>query len=63
MLPPKKTRDLARSLLAGEADASTTSLHTEPNSLRKAFVRESRELWRSLKRARKPMRSGPPAWV
>jgi hypothetical protein len=34
MLPPKKTRDLARSLLANEADASTTSLHTEPATVR-----------------------------
>jgi hypothetical protein len=34
MLPPKKTRDLARSLVASEADASTTSLHTEPATVR-----------------------------
>ncbi len=35
MLPPKKTRDLARSLVACEADASTaTSLHTEPATVR-----------------------------
>jgi hypothetical protein len=34
MLPPQKTRDLARSLVACEADASTTSLHTEPATVR-----------------------------
>ena len=34
MLPPNKTRDLARSLIASEADASTTSLHTEPATVR-----------------------------
>jgi hypothetical protein len=34
MLPPKKTRDLARSLVACEADASTSSLQTEPASVR-----------------------------
>jgi len=34
MLPPKKTRDLARSLIASEADASTTTLHTEPATVR-----------------------------
>jgi hypothetical protein len=34
MLPPKKTRDLARSLVANEAGASTTSLHTEPATVR-----------------------------
>jgi hypothetical protein len=34
MLPPQKTRDLARSLIASEADASTTSLQTEPASVR-----------------------------
>src|ERR1039457_6021895 len=34
MLPPKKTRDLARSLVAGEANASTTSLQTEPATVR-----------------------------
>ena len=34
MLPPKKTRDLARSLVASEADASTASLHTEPATVR-----------------------------
>jgi hypothetical protein len=30
----KKTRDLARSLVACEADATTTSLHTEPTTVR-----------------------------
>jgi hypothetical protein len=34
MLPPKKTRDLARSLVAREADLSKTSLQTEPASVR-----------------------------
>jgi hypothetical protein len=34
MDPPNKTRDLARSLIASEADASTTSLHTEPATVR-----------------------------
>jgi hypothetical protein len=34
MLPPKKTRDLARSLVANEAEANTTSLHTEPATVR-----------------------------
>ena len=34
MLPPNKTRDLARSLIASEADASETSLHTEPATVR-----------------------------
>ena len=34
MLPPQKTRDLARSLVASEADASTTTLHTEPATVR-----------------------------
>ena len=34
MLPPNKPRDLARSLVASEADASTTSLHLEPATLR-----------------------------
>jgi hypothetical protein len=34
MLPPKKTRDLARSLVASEADASTTSLRSEPATVR-----------------------------
>jgi hypothetical protein len=34
MLTPKKTRDLARSLVAREADSNTTSLQTEPASAR-----------------------------
>ncbi len=34
MLHPKKTRDLARSLVAREADSNTTSLQTEPASVR-----------------------------
>jgi hypothetical protein len=34
MLPPQKTRDLARSLVASEADASTKSLQTEPATVR-----------------------------
>jgi len=34
MIPPKETRDLARSLVAREADTSTTSLHTEPATVR-----------------------------
>jgi len=34
MLPRQKTRDLARSLVASEADASTTSLQTQPATVR-----------------------------
>jgi hypothetical protein len=34
MIPPKKTRDLARSLVASEADASASSLHTQPATVR-----------------------------
>jgi hypothetical protein len=34
MISSNKTRDLARSLVAGEADASQASLHTEPASAR-----------------------------
>ena len=34
MLPPKKTHDLALSLVASEADASTTSLRSEPATVR-----------------------------
>jgi hypothetical protein len=34
MPPPSKTRDLARSLLAGEADAKTTRVQTEPATVR-----------------------------
>jgi hypothetical protein len=43
MLPPQKTRDLARSLIACEADASTTSLQTEPATLR-VYERLRRQL-------------------
>jgi len=43
MLPPKKTRDLARSLIASEAEASTTSLHTEPVAVR-VYERLRRQL-------------------
>jgi hypothetical protein len=43
MLPPKETRDLARSLVAGETDASTTSLHTEPATVR-VYERLRRQL-------------------
>ena len=34
MLPRQKNRDLARSLVACEAEASTTALHTEPATVR-----------------------------
>ena len=34
MLPPNTTRELARSLVASEADASGTSLHAEPATVR-----------------------------
>jgi len=34
MIPLKETRDLARSLVVREAGASTTSLHTEPATVR-----------------------------
>jgi hypothetical protein len=34
MLPPKKTRDLARSLVASEADATAPSLQTQPATVR-----------------------------
>jgi hypothetical protein len=34
MVPPQKTHDLARSLVACEADASTTSLQNEPATMR-----------------------------
>ena len=43
MLPPNKTRDLARSLVAREADASTASLHTEPATVR-VYERLRRQL-------------------
>jgi hypothetical protein len=34
MLPPQKTRDLARSLVASESEASTPSLQTKPATVR-----------------------------
>jgi hypothetical protein len=34
MIPPNETRDLARNLVAREADTSATSLHTEPATVR-----------------------------
>jgi len=34
MLPPEKSRDLARSLVARETDAISTALHTEPATVR-----------------------------
>jgi hypothetical protein len=34
MLPPQKTREMARSLVASEADAEPSSLHTEPATVR-----------------------------
>jgi len=43
MLPPKKTHELARSLVASEADASTTSLQTEPATVR-VYERLRRQL-------------------
>jgi len=43
MLPPDKTRELARSLVASEADAAATSLHTEPATVR-AYERLRRQL-------------------
>jgi hypothetical protein len=43
MLPPKKTRDLARSLVAREADASATSLQTQPATVR-VYERLRRQL-------------------
>jgi len=43
MPPPQKPRDLARSLVACEADASTTSLHTEPATMR-VYERLRRQL-------------------
>jgi hypothetical protein len=43
MLPPNKPRDLARSLVASEADASTTSLQTEPATVR-VYERLRRQL-------------------
>ena len=43
MLTPKKTRDLARSLVAREADSSTTLLQTEPATVR-VYERLRRQL-------------------
>jgi hypothetical protein len=43
MLPPKKTRDLARSLVASEAKADTASLHSEPVTVR-VYERLRRQL-------------------
>jgi hypothetical protein len=43
MLPPQKTRDLARRLVACEADASTTVLETEPATVR-VYERLRRQL-------------------
>ena len=43
MLPPNKPRELARSLVASEADANTTSLHTEPATVR-VYERLRRQL-------------------
>ena len=43
MLPPHKTRELARSLIASEADSAAASLHTEPATIR-AYERLRRQL-------------------
>ena len=43
MPPPRKTRDLARSLVAREADASVTSLQTKPATVR-VYERLRRQL-------------------
>ena len=47
MLPPEKTRDLARSLVACEAEASTTALQAEPASVR-VYERLRRQLSASV---------------
>jgi hypothetical protein len=47
MLPAQKTRDLARSLVASEGDANTTSLHTEPATVR-VYERLRRQLGSSV---------------
>ena len=47
MLPPKKTRDLTRSLVAGETDASTKSLHPGPATVR-VYERLRRQLGSSM---------------
>jgi hypothetical protein len=43
MLPPKKTHDLARNLIASEADAGRASLQTEPATVR-VYERLRRQL-------------------
>ena len=43
MAPPQKTRDLARSLVASEADAATAALHTGPATVR-VYERLRRQL-------------------
>ena len=43
MLPPHKTRELARGLVASEADETTASLHTEPAAVR-VYERLRRQL-------------------
>ena len=43
MLPPHKTRELARSLIASEADAAKSSLHAEPATVR-VYERLRRQL-------------------
>jgi hypothetical protein len=43
MAPPQKTRELARSLVASEADAATTALHTGPATVR-VYERLRRQL-------------------
>ena len=43
MAPLQKTRELARSLIASEADAAATSLHTEPATVR-VYERLRRQL-------------------
>jgi hypothetical protein len=47
MPPPQKTRDLARRLIASAADETTTSLHTEPATLR-VYERLRRQLGASV---------------
>jgi hypothetical protein len=47
MLPPEKTRDLARSLIACESDETAASLHTEPATVR-VYERLRRQLGASV---------------
>jgi hypothetical protein len=47
MPPPQKTRDLARSLIACEADEATASLHAEPATVR-VYERLRRQLGASM---------------